>query len=265
MYLSKQWRESRILTILAAIALVLFVAILSVSAIKVTPLLDRSHNNPQDIAGGIAGSLVGFFYAESLLVAFWGWLAGGIGAGKTLGEGGGSFLFTRPRRRAWFLWSDWGYAMVHIAVILIIANLTVGLCVGHVLAYLHMPDVIQLGSHSWPVSLSLLMVMIGIGALLFAGLIYGLSYLCTILIKRTAGVMLAAGIMVAYLILLGVFHHYYPGVHTPDLIMNVFGTAFGHGSLHGASGPMSLSIAVRVIVMLLFPLAAQFVLERSDV
>ena len=34
---------------------------------------------------------------------------GSFGVGRDLGEGSGSFLFSRPRSRAFFVWSDWGY------------------------------------------------------------------------------------------------------------------------------------------------------------
>jgi len=263
MYLLKQWRESRIISGLALLGLVLLLA----GVIKLNFLVDSAHvgqhNDPRQIMKALTGFLLAIFYTESLLVAFWGWLAAGIGVGKNLGEDSGSFLFTRPRRRAWFLWNDWGYAMAQIAIIIAFINLMFGLWIERGLAYIHTPGVIYLNDNGDPVSLLAVMLLISIGALLFAGLIYGLTYFSTVLIKRASGVMLGAGILVGYLILRGVIHHYYPSIHFPDLIMNVFDIS--HPSLYGVNEHLGINVAARAVVMLLFPLAAQVILERSEI
>lgn len=258
MYLLKQWRESRILSILAALALALLLALV----VKAGMAINAVHFHNQSNQGGFGELFVPLFYIEAALVAFWGWLIAGIGAGKNLGEGGGSFLFTRPRRRAWFLWSDWGYAMAQIAIILTLANLMLGLLLAHILHLMHMPAAVPLTDGGEPIPLAVIMVLVSVGALLFAGLIYGLTYFSTIILKRAAGVMLGAGILVAYLILQGLVHHYYPSVHLPNLIMGLFD--FNHHAFYGFSGDLAVQIAARAAVVMAFPVAAQLLLDRSE-
>jgi hypothetical protein len=259
MYLLKQWRESRIISTLAALALILLLLLV----LKGSVAIDTFHSHGNNDNQGFAFIFVPIFYVEAALVAFWGWLAGGIGAGKNLGEDSGSFLFTRPRRRAWFLWSDWGYAMAQIAAIILLMNIMIGFLIAHALVLMHSPGVVQLTTQGQPVPLTFIMFTISVGVLLFAGLIYGLSYFSTILIKRTSGVMLAAGILVAYLILLGILHHYYPAFHTPGLIMNVFN--FDQHSMYGLSGNLAYNFAARTVAMLAFPAAAQLILDHSEI
>lgn len=259
MYLSKQWRESRIISILAMLGLALLLALV----VKGWFAIDTVNFDNRNFHGGFGPAFVPLLYIEAVLVAFWGWLAAAIGAGKNLGEDSGSFLFTRPRRRAWFLWSDWGYAMAQIAAIIALANLMIGLLLTHILHLMHLAAAVPLTEGGEPVSLVLMMVLISFGALLFAGLIYGLTYFSTIVLKRAAGVMLGAGILVCYLILSGLVPHYWPGVHLPSLIIGLFD--FNHHGFYGLSGNLAVNFIVRAAVMLAFPIAAQLILDRSEI
>lgn len=258
MYLLKQWRESRIISILVPIGLALLLALV----VRTGVAMDTVHfGDAPNHRGNFGVAFIPFFYAEAGLVAFWGWLAAGIGAGKNLGEGSGSFLFTRPRRRAWFLWNDWGYAMAHIAIMIVLANLMIGLLLAHILHLMHMPAAIPLTETGEPVSLAVIMVVISIGVLLFAGLIYGLTYFSTIILQRTSGVMLGAGIIVAYLILGGLVHHYY-SVHLPNLILGLFQVESHHLTF---TGHLAAKMVARAAVMMAFPIAAQLILDRSEI
>ena len=262
MYLSKLWREGRILSIIAAVALLLmFAGLLRFNYFITSVKMD--HPDPRQIAGGIVGFMLGILYTESILVSFWGWLSAGIGLGKNLGEDSGSFLLTRPRRRAWFLWHDWGYTMAQIAIIIATVNLIFLLSMQHILALLNVPAAIPIDSNGGSVSVLVLMAMLSIAVLLVAGLIYGLSYFCTILIKRTSGVMLGAGLLLCYFILRGVLHHYAPSMHLPNLVMNIF--EVGHHAPPGLAGGLSINIAARIIVMLAFPFTAQLILNRAEI
>jgi hypothetical protein len=256
MYLSKQWRESRIISILAALCLALLMALV----IKAGFAFNGFHLRDNDFGASVL--FVPLFYIEAVLVAFWGWLIASIGAGKNLGEGSGSFLFTRPRSRAWFLWNDWGYAMGQIAVIIVLANLMIGLLCAHILHLTHRTAAASFTPEGKPLSLALDMIFISVGALLFAGLIYGLTYFCTIVLKRSIGVMLGAGILVAYLILTVVVHHYYPTILLPHLIISLFQIQSHELTF---TGHLALKIAVRAAVMLAFPIAAQLILDRSEI
>ncbi len=258
MYLSKQWRESRTISAIALLAL----ALLFVLAVKGSIEVSSGHAQSND-HNQFGMVFIPIFYAEAGLIAFWGWLAGGIGAGKNLGEESGSFLFTRPRRRAWFLWNDWAFAIVEIAAIVLFTNLMLGFLLARMLTLMHSPGSVQLTPNSQPIHLFALMLLISIGVLLFAGLIYGLTYLCTIILQRSAGVMLGAGILVAYAVFRGLMGHYYPTVHIPNLILDLFN--FDHRSVYGLSDHLAVAYAIRAVLMLLFPLTAQMVLERSEI
>lgn len=259
MYLLKQWRESRIISILVPVGLALLLALVVRTGVAMNTVHFGDASNHR---GSFGMAFVPFFYVEAALVAFWGWLAAGIGAGKNLGEGSGSFLFTRPRRRAWFLWNDWGYAMVQIAAMIVLANLMIGLLLAHILHLMRMPAAVPLTDGGEPVSLAIIMILISVGALLFAGLIYGLTYFSTIILKRSAGAMLGAGILVAYLILQGLVGHYFP-THLPNLIISLFD--FNHHAFYGFSGDLAVQIAARAAVMMAFPIAAQLILDRSEI
>lgn len=262
MYLSKLWREGRILTILAAIALLLL--LLGVFRLDVfLSTAQMQHPDPQQIYGGIMGFAAGLLYSESILVSFWGWLSAGIGVGKNLGEDSGSFLLTRPRRRAWFLWSDWGYTMAQIAIIVAVTNLIFLFSIDRVLVLFHVPAAIPIDASGGTVSVAALMLFVSIGVLLVAGLIYGISYFSTILIQRTTGVMLGAGILLAYFILRAVLHHYFPSVHLPGFVMNVFD--FSRQESPQLSGNFAAGIIARTLVMLAFPFAAQLILDRAEI
>jgi hypothetical protein len=257
MYLSKQWRESRIISGIAILALVL----LLYGVIKANLAIgsaDSSHFNGN---GDYTMALVPIFYIEAALIGFWGWLIASIGAGKNIGEDSGSFLFTRPRRRAWFLWNDWGYAMAQIAAIILLTNLMVGLLIAHILKVESTLNHIQL-ANGYAMQLSGLLLLVSVGVLLFGGLVYSVTYFSTIVLRRAMGVMLGAGILVGYEILCGVLHRYY-SVRLPNLTVGLFN--FSHHSFNGLSDHLGISLVSRAIVMLLFPLTAQLILDRSEI
>ena len=262
MYLSKLWREGRIITILAAVALLLFFA----GVVRINSFLNMAHwqHPTQDQAyGAVVGLAMGLLYTESILVSFWGWLSAGIGVGKNLGEDSGSYLLTRPRPRAWFLWNDWGYTMAQIAIIVAATNLIFLLAIHHIFALMHMPAAIPIDAGSATISVPFLILLISIAVLLCAGVIYGLAYFSTILIRRTSGVMLGAGILLAYFILGGVLHHYHPAVHLPALVMNIF--AHSHHAGPQLVGGLATNIIARVAVVLAFPFAAQLLLNYAEI
>lgn len=259
MYLSKQWRESRIVSILAILGLALLLALV----VKGVTAIDTVHFDNRNYNGGFGSAFVPLFYVEAVLIGFWGWLIAGIGIGKNLGEDSGSFLLTRPHRRAWFLWSDWGYAMAQVTAIIVLTNLMIGLLMAHILHLMHLPAVVPLIEGGQSVSLFAMMVLVSVGVLLFAGLIYGVSYFCTVLIQRTSGVMLGAGIFVLYEIARTLVMHYFPSVVFPHLITGLFN--IDHHRFSGFSGNLAIEFIARAFVMMAFPIAAQLVLERSEI
>lgn len=261
MYLLKQWRESRYITGLAVVGLVLLLLLAVKGNIAFSSNSTSVHSQNQGIIGEF---LVPVFYIEAVFIAFWAWLVAGIGVGKNLGDESGSFLFTRPRRRAWFLWNDWGFAMAQIAIIIILSNLMFGWMAHRLVTATQIPATsgIQLTPGSSPVSLVFLMFLIGVGALLFSGLVYGVTYFSTIVLKRAMGVVLGVGILIGYVILAALLHHYY-SIHLPSLIPGPFDIE--NHRLAGLAGHLGISFMARAVVMLVFPIAAQLILYREEI
>src|SRR5580698_10048841 len=103
MYLWKYWRESRIVfgVSMACLALLAFGLFRGVVRIET--------NDPNFVTAGPRGLMNVISAIPNLLAfpfAFLAWLMGSFGVGRDLGEGSGSYIFTRPRRRSWFLWHD---------------------------------------------------------------------------------------------------------------------------------------------------------------
>jgi hypothetical protein len=255
MYLSKQWRESRYITGLAVLGLLLLLPL----AVKGNIIIDVNGHSPD--SDQFSGFLAGFFYTEAVWVAFWGWLIASIGIGKNLGEESGAFLFTRPRSRKWFLWNDWGFAMAQLVLIILLANGMVGFFIGRILVLMHSPGRVGL-AHGNSVALISLMALNSVCVLLFSGLVYSLTYFSTVMMRRASGVIIGAGILVGYLVLRGIIGHYYPSVQLPNPIPRLFDFTRQGVEL---SNHLGLSLLVRAAIMLAFPVAAQLVLDRAEI
>src|SRR5271170_583537 len=121
MYLWKYWRETRItfgvsLTVIALMLLVVLKGHAVVTTSGGGPTIDRL---PQ--------LLVVLLIVQSVPLGFLGWILGSFGVGRDLGEGSGSFIFTRPRSRASFVWRDWGFGMAELLIVTVLLNLVIGL------------------------------------------------------------------------------------------------------------------------------------------
>ena len=80
--------------------------------------------------------------------------------------------------------------------------------------------------------------------------------------KHSKGVILAAGVLLGYIILKTVVNHYWPSVDLPPLIAAGF---FGPSSrLPALANHLGAFLAARAGFILLFPIAAQLMLEKTD-
>jgi hypothetical protein len=262
MYLWKQWHESRILSALGLIGLLLLAVLVTKGIVTMNNTHDgRLNSNGPD---AIVGILVASFYVEAVLIGCWAWLLGSMGAGKNIGEESGSFLFTRPRTRAWFLWHDWAFGMVLLAMVTTVSGILFSILIHRAITFTHTPASAMYFPHTGiPMHLLPLMILIGIGVLLCTGLVYSLTYLSTIMVKRISGVILGAGIFVGYLVLRAVLHHYYPAVLLPSPLLGLFRIENHH--FYGLPNHLALWIVTRALVVLAFPVAAQLVLNRAEV
>ena len=254
MYLWKYWRESRITF---AVGLLL-VGLLLWAVLKIH--LGALSSGPRDVSQqNLAQLYLVITACLTLPLGFLGLRFGSFGIGRDLGEGSGSFLFSRPRSRASFVWNDWGYGMAQLLTIVVAANAVLALEM-HRLA----PDSAIILMSRQPISMLAIFCLHCTSGLLLAGLIFGLTYFSSVLAKNR-GVLLALGIVVAYQIARSVVKHYWPSITLPDLTLTEFSFTRSPTMPAGFADHLVLSIALRAALALAFPDAAQMLLQQRDI
>jgi hypothetical protein len=265
MYLWKYWRESRILFGMSMLG----IAVLAWLVLKGTwhISLGQSDSGMPDPRRDIPKILMASLYLQVPVSAFLAWVMGSFGVGRNLGEDSGSYLLTRPRRRYWFLWRDWGFGFLQLVFVIVLANLLIGYLVHRLLGAGGGPlnGSVMLRDVVSPVPLAVVTGLNCLAMIAFAGLIFGITYFSTICMKHARGVMLGAGIVLGYLILSAVVRHYWPAIELPNLLMRVFQTSPVSNEPVNLSEHAGLTLAVRAVVMMLFPVGAQMILERSEI
>jgi len=252
MYLWKCWRDTR--TVLAVSLLcigVLFVSIVGKDVVLEAPFEKLSNILPFALT------------IQAFPVSFVAWLLGSFGVGRDLGERSGSYVFTRPRRRAYFVWCDWGVGMVQLVPIVALLNLVIGFLLHGFMFAVGDPlhgSVIIAGR---PVTLAFIVWLNFGAAYLLAGLVFSLTYFSTVITKHAKGLIYGAGVLVGYLFLGRIVPHYWPGIHLPNLVLQEF--IQSHREVTGFSNYLGVSVVIRAGFILLFPIAAQFVLQKTDV
>lgn len=266
MYLWKYWREAKNI-FLGYLGLIAFAAIW----ITVRPPVRENF--------GPGGPLVAFLLllVSLILLILVAWYMGRLGIGRSLGEGAGSFLLTRPRTRASFVWQDWGFGFLLLTITVIATTLWSGYWLHQMIAasgggphgymrfnrgpeFMAIPQILGLNC---------------ISLLLICGLIFSVVYLSTILVKNALGNMLGAAILIGYIILGAVLKHEW-SIKLPSLLLNPYQVV--NDSMNGSAvvihGDMNsiaigdhfwISVALRAALLLLFPLGAQMVLNKSEI
>jgi hypothetical protein len=260
MYLWKYWRESRVVFSISMLG----IAVLAWAVLKGTWHIGLNGRGPgpQDIPKILMASL----YLQVPVSGFLAWVMGSFGVGRDLGEGSGSYLLTRPRRRYWFLWRDWGFGFLQLVWAIVLANLLIGYFVYRLIGAGSNSDAgsVMLRDMVLPVPLTAMMGLNCLIIVLFAGLIFGVTYFSTIAVKHARGVMLGAGLILGYLILGAVVRHYW-SVDLPSLVSRPFELSPVSGVPVSLPNQLSLVLVIRAAVMLLFPVAAQMLLKRSEI
>ena len=246
MYLWKYWRESRITFGVGVLVLGLLLAIF------LHAHFFYAGTTPRESVPNPIHTILFFSAAPLAVIA---WFMGSFGVGRNMGEGAGAYLLTRPRRRSWFVWRDWAFGLALIAVLVILYDL---------LEAKLLPGSIKLRDLPEKVSLARLLGLNDIILFLFCGLIFGLVYLLTIVLKNVLGTLVAGGMLAGYVILAEIIHHYY-GLHLPYLMLRGYVTSPVMGSVVGIADHIGISVAIRAALLLVFPVAAQLVLERADI
>jgi hypothetical protein len=254
MYLWKCWRDTRNVLVVS----LLCIGILFVSIVSKDIVLD--HRLPFE---RFATFLPFALSIQAFPISFVAWLLGCFGVGMDLGNRSGSYLFTRPRGRAYFVWCDWGVGMAQLLPIVALLNLVLGVLLHRIIVAVGDPlhgSVIISGR---PVTLAFIVWLNFGAAYLLAGLVFSLTYFSTIIAKHAKGIIYGAGVLVAYLFLEQVVPHYWPGIHLPKLVLQQFTQS--HLEVTGFSSCLGISAVIRAGLILLFPIAAQFVLQKIDI
>jgi hypothetical protein len=246
MYLLKSWREAR-----------LSVAIFTVPLVFVLYQLLR--HAPGNIATNSQASpewlLTRGLSVAGILLLFVAWSLGGDGIGHDIAEDRGAFMLTRPRLRRFFVWSDSGFSFGLMAALAWGMTLLFGiLALARIIRF--PPDA----------SVSpLVFLLVPLSGVVFAGLIYAVTYLCTMLIPRdkTARVISVA-VLLAYAYLhLKAFREW--GGATQYFFPSWWVDPFPYQYSSVVAPHLWLELGGRVIAILVLLMIAQLVLERREI
>jgi len=243
MYAWKWWRENRGRTITY---LILLLSTAVIFAWMAATLPVRSGDGapkvpPQELW---RATLIVF---GSAIVGFAGLGLGASGIGEEFDQGTVEFLLTRPRRRRYFVWAGWvtGAAALFIMVALAVLS-----------SFATLVYVTQSPSN-WRMPVMIVPLFV------FGAVVYSLTYFMTALVKNgRAGLSLSLGIIVLDLLLpwLTALLHRRINLPTPIDVLE----ASKWATIRAAHFPVAATIAW-VLVALAFPLATQFLFERTEV
>jgi hypothetical protein len=256
MYLWKYWRETRI---------VFAASLVGIAGLFL--LVWKQHGSmviePRPPFYGISAVLPGVLMIEAVPLIFLAWIYGSCGVGRDLGERSGSYIFSRPVSRAFFVWRDWGFGLAQLLVIVIGVNMVLGFELYRLLISFGDPYHGSFLLSGRPVPLAAILSMNCVVGFLLAALVFGLTYFSTVLIRSAKGVMLGAGVLVAYVALKGVAEHYWPWIALPTVIPSEFTQTALRTT--GFADNLGIFLAIRALVLLLFPVAALFLLQKRDI
>jgi hypothetical protein len=192
---------------------------------------------------------------------------GSFGAGRNLGEMGGSYLFSRPRGRGYFVWRDWGLGMAQLLLVITVLNLALGFQINHWMVSAGERFHGSLVLSGRPATVATVVCLNSVAGFLFAGLVFSLTYFSTIVLKSTRGIILGAGALLGYVALNIAIGTFWPSMHLPNLLIAIRPQYIG--SLPPETGPadtpLALSAATRFVILLVFPIAAQILLQKRDI
>jgi hypothetical protein len=246
MYLLKSWRDARLSVAIFAVP-ILF-EIYNLLRHAPAQMVTSSHASIEWMA-------TRFLSISGILLLFVAWSLGGDGIGHDIAEDRGAYLLTRPRLRRFFLWSDSGFSFGLMAAMAWGMTLLFELMI--LVHVIELPPGMSLSP--------LVLLLIPLSGLVFAGLIYGVTYLCMILIPRhnTARVISVA-VLIGYSYLHVKAFRNWGGV-TRFIFPSWWVDPFPYQYSSAMAPHVWLELGARVIAILVLLLIAQVVLERRDI
>lgn len=267
MYFWKCWRESRGTFIVGVLVTAVVCGLYTIAAAKMVfpaaghtvahpahPTVEQAWSQAVRLTLGSGG----------LFALIWGLLVGAKGLGKEFEENTADFVFTRPRRRRYWVWAGWPAGVLQLAIIVFAAGaVTCGVLV-----------LVTGEFYSWRLIATLpVLVVASVAA-------YGFTYLLTI-VTRSGRQALSYGIGVLIIAetVPAVARHYWH-IHMPTPLGFIERASdWAAGPLHlvrfeggvrwtdvGPSHPFPfMAVFLWTVVALLFPLVSQLVLERAQV
>jgi len=248
MYFWKCWRDSRTHFIVSLIALPALCVLFTVFTVKL--------GDPDALRKGIPQSVIQAWSTTakfilggwaSVFTLMWGLLLGSSGLGEEFKERTADFLLVRPRRRRFWVWTGWSVGVAELSVMVLLA---VGATFG-TLTYLtgHV--------HTWRPLATILPLAVG-GAVVF-----GLTYFMTV-VARSGRQGLSYGMGLLFInLLLPAAVYYYSNIHLPSVLGFMVDSCEW---VTRASGAFPIGeLALWTVIALVFPVAAQLVLERAEV
>jgi ABC-type transport system involved in multi-copper enzyme maturation permease subunit len=221
----------------------------AVGAVKVSEL-DVTRQNPaqsvlRDPSTGVAAMLESW---GAILVLIWGLVLGGASLGEEFKDRTADFLLARPRRRRYWVWAGWSIGLVEmVATVMLMGAVTFA-----TLVFLH-------GNlSSWrPLALILPLALNGI-------LVYGLTYFISVATRGSSlAVSYSIGILFLDLLITAALGHYH--LNANFLWFGaIVGKVFVWATKASAPFPFAILLAWAAVA-LVFPLAAQLLLERAEV
>ena len=246
MYLLKSWRDARLSVAIFFVPIVFM--LYGLLRHGPTNIVTSSHASPEwMLTRGLS--------AAGILLLFVAWSLGGDGIGHDIAEDRGAFMLTRPRLRRFFLWSDSGFSFGLMAALAWGLTLLFGIFA--LVGIIRFPP----GSSISP----LVFLLVPLSGVVFAGLIYAVTYLCGMLIPRdkTARVISVA-VLIAYAYLHVKALRVWGGV-TQYFFPSWWVDPFPYQYSSAVAPHLWLELGGRVIAIAILLLAAQFVLEWREI
>jgi hypothetical protein len=193
-----------------------------------------------------------FLSIAGALLLFVGWSVGGDGIGHDIADDNGAFLLTRPRSRRFFVWSDSGFSL----------GLMAALAWGTMLLF-ELGVLVRLIPFAHPSILAF--VLIPFCGVIFAGLVYAVTYLCTMLIPRNgAARVVSVAVLIGYSYLHVKAFRTWGGV-TRYIFPSWWVDPFPFRSSSAVAPHVWLELGARVIAIVMLLLIAQVVLGRREI